>query len=91
MLKVKQLITESRVDFISRKVDYNTEIKRNEAPDIIDQFSHHIETSHLLLCKSTDWFLYDGNIGRERVNTSDYNKRHKDKYRTQSNVYDAAF
>ena len=51
LLKVKQLITESRVDFISRKVDYNTEIKRNEAPDIIDQFSHHIETSPLLLCK----------------------------------------
>ena len=21
-----------------------------------------------LLCKSTDWFLYDGNIGRSRIN-----------------------
>ena len=22
-----------------------------------------------MLCKSTDWFLYDGNIGRYRVNS----------------------
>ena len=29
------------------------------------QCSHHIETSQLICrAKSTDWFLYDGNIGR---------------------------
>ena len=34
-----------------------------------------------LLCKSTDWFLYDGNIGRQKVKSSE---KHRFSYKLDS-------